>query len=174
MINWKYFVVFKVPKHGDKIRIEVRNYTRRGITIPMIVRHFVETRCFTWTFETWEECRLEIGHVGARGTDKGDRDSRPSVSVSCLRERNKIVWGGCRRRWRRGRRETRRVEMEGKRIEKSWSTKGGKGRRESFWMPCLLSESRMLSRLGRTLRKRNPVYETLDATCTRTRAHVCG
>lgn len=33
----------------------------------------------------------EIGHVGARGTDKGDRDSRPSVSVSCLRERNKIV-----------------------------------------------------------------------------------
>lgn len=30
-------------------------------------------------------------NVGARGTDKGDRDSRPSVPVSCLRERNKIV-----------------------------------------------------------------------------------
>lgn len=35
-------------------------------------------------------------------------------------------------------------------------------------MPCLLSESRMLSRLGRTLRKRNPVYETVDGyTCIR-------
>ena len=30
----------------------------------------------------------------------------------------------------------------------------------------------MLSRLGRTLRKRNPVYETLDATCTELRVYV--
>lgn len=41
----------------------------------------------------------------------------------------------------------------------------------------LLSESRMLSRLGRTLRKRNPVYETLDATrmdvCTHRRGSSC-
>lgn len=30
----------------------------------------------------------------------------------------------------------------------------------------------MLSRPGRTLRKRNPVYETLDATCTELRVYA--
>lgn len=86
--------------------------------------------------ETWEEFEAEIGRVGARGTDKGNRDSRVrqflypvSAKEASSREEEEVK------------------EMEGEARRRNGS-QGGKERVESLWMASLLSGSRM--RLGRT------------------------
>lgn len=118
--------------------------------------------------ETWEEFEAEIGRVGARGTDKGDRDSRVrqfpypvSAKEARSREEKEVerrgAEGGGRRKGDEGWSETERTARGAERSERSRSEWPLSSR-----VAGCVSDGRFIWR--------NPVYETLDARTTHTYA----
>lgn len=81
-----------IGRKGQQRSEKVRSASeiRKGLTTPMIALR-IPRRDAVFYLKIRDVRGMPGRNVGARGTDKGDRDSRPSVPVSCLRERNKIV-----------------------------------------------------------------------------------
>lgn len=81
-----------IGRKGQQRSEKVRSGSEitKGLTTPMIALR-IPRRDAVFYLKIRDVRGMPGRNVGARGTDKGDRDSRPSVPVSCLRERNKIV-----------------------------------------------------------------------------------